>query len=323
MGLRIAVLDFTYTLLGPATALQQLGHEVSVFVPRDAGPLPTYHAALLDRFFGGGSSQPDFGADVVIYAEAFADSYWALQHGCQMDSACFPQAPLANSINPLQLDLRLDHLHERLSQVPNLVLVDMSDLAEPLHPAFLDLPGTKLKRELLPGQRQLGIEPFPFLYNPVLLTLERVLGLEACRPESPDLVWDGWFCGTIDHWRYGGERRRCLEVLRARHPQANFGVATGGMPTVENLKHVQRSRTLLHPPGRGEICLRTHEGLFFGVPLLVAEPLRVCLPAGFERVFRTHLTSLPSSAEVRDYYARAFSPEAAASVLQEKCFAWA
>lgn len=314
MAQRIAVLDFPGTLLGPAAALAAQGHEVRYFTP---GPHPGYVQALLDRWLAGGDAQPCFDADLVVYVESFSDGWWALQHGAQTDAPVHRDDPLRASIHPLQLDLRLDALGEALGHANALVSIDMSDLSEPLHPGFLASPGPKLKRECLPAQHALGIEPFPFLYNPVLLALERVWGLSSIPPADPALACDGWFCGTIDHPRYAGQRRRDLALIQARHPGARFAVHDGGVPTLENLRRTQRARAVLHPRGRGELCLRTHEALFFGLPLLVAQAPRIALPAGHERIFVESLQGLPSRGVVLDFYTRRYRPEAAAELLQD------
>lgn len=316
---RISILDATQTLIGPAIALVQAGFEVRYFAPDiRARTTPGYRQAMLDRYLRGGDPEPCFEADRVVYAESFSDGWWALLGGHQLDAPVQAGDPLAASIHPLQMELRLDALRPGLEACRDLVVVDMSDLAEPLHPGFLALPGAKLKREVLPAMLALGIAPFPFLYNPFLLSFDFAIGLDGCRVPPGPPVWDGWFCGTIDHPRYGGSRQAALEVLVARHPEAHFGIFGGNIDTYENLRQVQRARTMLHPPGRGTLCFRTHEALRFGLPMLCAELPAVVLPAPLRRCFVRDLADeLPSRAEVLDLYARHYAPDAAARALQD------
>ena len=316
----LAFLDFTQTLLGPALALRRSGLAVHYFDGvRDPARIPGYRKVLLESCFGAVAVEPCFTARRIIYSESFSDAWWALQEGQQTDAPIVIEDPFAASIHPLQVDLRLEQLQPRLETVDDLVVVDMSDLAVPLHPKFLELPGTKLKREIAPSAAtELGITPYPFLYNPVLLTLDYAWGLDACTPDARTPLRDGWFCGTIGHARYGGRRKSALQAIVARHPGARFAIHDGDVPTLENLREVQRSRTVLHPPGRGTICFRTHEALRFGVPMLVEQRPQIALPELLQASFITELTDAEeaSAAAVRCYQ-ECYSPEAAGRLLQD------
>lgn len=311
----IGILDFGGNFAGAALGLLAQGFEVSYFRTGPRQP----HESLLARL-GWEVSEPYFRADLVIVAGSFADEAWAYDLGIQREAPLAPEDPFFFSINPLQRRVRDRWLEPRLRECEHrLAFVDMSDCGEVLDPFFAAHGKWKFKRELPLYGFNVDIVPFPFLYNPTLLSMEWSVGLDrlelpAEARQSRDAIF---FAGTIAHWRYFGRRAALLHRFMQRYPRETLRVVQGGMTVLDVWNELQLAKAGLYLPGRGELCFRLHECAAFGVPLVAAEELTISVPDAWRRVLPIDPAHLRSSAEMLAFYHKHYHPIRAAQCLLE------
>jgi hypothetical protein len=316
----ISILDFPGVFLGPALGLVELGHRVRYFISgnpfhTEAAGMGHEKVLIIDRAFGRGEPAPVWDADLVVYVESFSDAAWAMSIGCQLQAPYRPDDPLADSINPLQLELRLVSLAPRLMQLKNLVVVDMSDLHAPEHAAFASLPGIKLRREKKKQSADRS-RPFPFLYHPTLLALEYAADRDGwfLPRHKRTRAFDLYFAGSVDHPRYEGTRRESIDRIGRSWPGLRVGIDTG-VPYNEVLARLQCSTAGIYLPGRGELCFRAHELLALGVPGFCLEPFGIYTAPGVERALSTRFPPATTHEEVLEVYRESYSPRRSAEAL--------
>jgi hypothetical protein len=195
-------------------------------------------------------------------------------------------------------------------------VLDASDQRHTRARAFEQLPhAVLLAREVTRGENGRW-RPFPYLYNNVLLWLERQRpAREWWVPEKArQRQWDWAFCGTLDHPRYGERRRRALAEVAERWPGLRSAVRTS-VSFVEVLEVLQGARMGLDLPGTGDLCFRLHECLALGTPVLRPDPAAIEMAPGLAPVLApdpAELTGLTAD-EVREIYAQYYAPAAAAN----------
>ncbi|MEZ5987734.1 MAG: hypothetical protein R3F30_01135 [Planctomycetota bacterium] len=308
-----AIIDIGGNLVGPTLGLRALGHRVRYWT-NGQDPSVRRIAAWL-----GAGDGPCLDAEVVVYAASFGDEHDCRLRGLQGDEPWWPDRPLEASVNPRQAEVREAWLDRHLPGPDRLVLVDMGDAAC-LAPAFTARAGTRLKRELASPPRDAAapaeVSPFPFLYSPALLEVELAGQLHEVLldPRERGREPGALFAGTIDHWRYGGLRRRLLDELARARPALPVRVA-GDLPLVEAWRALQRHRIGLSLPGRGELCFRHHELAALGVPALALRPFGIRVPPAYRRAFPLRIEELPGAEDMRWFYDRHYHPRRAAEAL--------
>ena len=317
---RIEVVDPSGQGLGLACGLVELGHAVC-YVPATGtapgiGQLDRMRDELLAHMFGGPVAF-EGGADLLVLVDVFADYLCGLEGrgGAVLDP--MSGDPLRGDVGVGVYPGRLAWYRERAQAADRVAVVDMSDRRGPHERAFDALPQVARFAREVGGDGEAGWQPFPFLYN------QAMLWLEYMRPESEWRIdgerprrWDWVFCGTLDHERYGGARRREVERIAARWPELR-GAVIQQRPFLDVLGALQSARFGLDLPGAGELCFRLHECLALGVPVWRPLDGRVAPPAGIaDLVFDDPLQPPDvTSAEVREAYVRNYAPMAAASWL--------
>jgi hypothetical protein len=321
-AVRIVVQDPTGSGLGLAIGLVELGHAVTYRGTRGGGgsadaPTARLQRDLVRRCFGAGDANEHADGDLLVAVDTFADFLHALENGIGAGAPMDPHDAFAATHNPLVYPERLRRWLDLASRAPRLCVVDLSDAGAPREVAFEALPqATLLFREQ--SARGGPWQPFPYLYNNVLLAVEHLHAEhEWWRPSARRSASVDWtFCGTLHHPRYGDRRLRALATANRRWPTLRGHVAIGA-PFVEVLHLLQSTRYCLDLPGAGELCFRLHEALALGTPLLRLGPGRVELPAGLAGVVTCDPERLaPADAEtVRDVYRGHYAPRAAAAAL--------
>lgn len=320
--MRIVVQDPSGSGLGVALGLGELGHEVRYRGPaRRAEPAPGSFEQLRQRLvahrFGAGVARDDDTGDLLVAVDTFADILGTLGRGIGTDLPMDAGDPFAHTLNPLVYPARLQRWCDLVGRAPRVAVVDLSDAAAPLEPLFEALPGaTLLSRE---GGGAGGTwQPFPYLYNNVLLAIENLHHeRDWWHPPAhrrPDVDWT--FCGTVRHPRYGDHRLRALDEARQRWPHLRNRVASD-VSFVDVLRLLQCTRYGLDLPGAGELCFRLHESLALGTPVLRLGPGRVQLAPGLERAVTDDPVAFtpPDAFAVRELYREHYAPRAAATAL--------
>jgi hypothetical protein len=320
---RISLLDHSGLGLGLAAGLVQLGHAVRYVgpqpwpgeEPRDVGRM---QQQLIDHYLGGCADSVDQEDDLLIVMSSLADELAALAHRLYAGERVDLTSPLRWTLNPGIYPVRLQMWIDLAASMRNVIVVDCSDSHGEREVVFEQMANATLLAREVPLDACSPWQPFPFLYNPVLLWLELM------RPEREWLLpasvrkdkWDWAFCGTVNHARYGNERSGLLAEVEQRWPGLR-GFRTANSPYIEVLKELQSSRCGLDLPGAGEVCFRMHEYLALGVPMLRPWPFRVTVAKGIERAMITdpqQLGGLDVEA-VRAIYREHYSPRAAAEAL--------
>lgn len=318
--MRIGVHDPSGGGLGVALGLADLGHEVGYDGPqglfaRGAAHFTVAHAELARHTFGAGCGAIDpVACDLVVIVDAFADFLGPLQPYLAADRRGLADPPSFLLLYPQRLQRALD----LASAGTPVVVFDASDRQGPRETMFEGNAGwTLLAREC-----PLGVEgpwrPLPFLYNNALLWLERMHPRSAWRLAPADRAYrvDWSFCGTVDHPRYGGSRRRALDELTARRADLR-GEVRCDLSFDAVLRQLQSSRLGLDLPGAGELCFRLHECLALGVPVWKPRPGGIEMAPGLEAVVgddTEHLLRL-SPAAVRATYEAHYAPRVCAERL--------
>lgn len=321
--MRISLLDHSSLGLGLAIGLTQLGHQVRYVGPEPwpedtPGEAELQRRQLLAHFLGGGAAAVDPGDDLLVIHASFADQLLTLHHGRYTRERADLGRPLRQTLNPLVYPARLRLWLQLAAAAPSLVAIDGSDARSPRETAFEQLPRCTLLA------RETGLDagspwqPWPFLYNPVLLWLELL------RPEREWLApkatrrpqWDWAFCGTVQHARYGDRRERLLAELQTRWPSLRGTVSTTA-PFVEVLQLLQSVRSGVDMPGEGELCFRLHEYLALGVPVLRPWPFGITLPAGVGEAIVQDPASIDGldCDQVRSIYQQCYAPRIAAEAM--------
>ena len=309
----IGVLDFGGNFVGPTLGLMSLGHQVRWFGARGVeAPM-----ALTSR--DAVAATPPLDAELLILAASFADESWAAEVGVQLDQPWDPKDPLRASINPQQRPVRDAWIDEYVDQ-KKLVLVDVSDCGERLDPWFARRGIVRFQRERPIWDWPVEVEPFPFLYHPQMLELEfggRLVDI-VLSPEVRKDRDEVLFCGTVDHWRYFGSRRRELTILESQ-TLANAGVRVrvvpAGLPPLELWRELQHARAGLYLHGRGQLCFRLHELAILGVPIVSPLPWGIEVPDAWHEILRSDLGDLPAPLEVLSFYHDHYHPSRAAEWL--------
>jgi hypothetical protein len=275
--MRVHLVDPSGHALGLALGLAEAGHRVDYARPLAwaSGARGGFTAAIAElaqlRCGEPARFAPLADADAVVLVDCFADRADDLSAARHLQ----PQAPVhawETTLDPRLYPMRLLAMLKlgvaALAAAKPVVVLDTSDRAGPREPAFEGLPGAiLLAREsaaLDPGPWR----PFPFLYNPTMLVLERARDAGAwLRPLQARRRGPDWaFCGTIDHPRYGRRRKQAIEAVQQNWPHLRGDVA-GGVSFFEALQRLQAARCALDLPGAGRLCFRVHEALALGIPL--------------------------------------------------------
>lgn len=326
--MRIEVVDPSGTGLGLAIGLVELGHAVAY---RGAAPGPSGRAApdrmrraLIGRYFGGGvrGAAPATGGEqceLLVLVDVFADLLQELHRGHRSGSASAIVDPLQTDAGCIVYPERLAYFAERALGAPRVAVVDMSDATAPREPLFEGMPHARLFARGARAGRDGPWQPLPFLYNDVVLWLERdpaALGLLGGARGGRATAWDWAFCGTLDHPRYGQRRHRALAAVRERWPELR-GVVQSGRPFVEVLALLASARLGLDLPGAGDLCFRLHECLALGVPVWRPVATRTELPNGLAGVVVADPARAPADDPdaVRAAYRAHYAPRAAADWL--------
>ena len=313
--MRIGILDVGGNFFGPSFGFTRLGHEVRycpVGLADYLTPLAAQHFELC--------TEPDLDVDLFVYAASFADEAWALQAEIRPDAPVDVDRPLLPSIHPHQALVRQRWIVPRLEGHPALALVDMSDVDFVTDPWFAANGSWRFRRELTAFRQDESVQPFPWLFQPALLWLELTQGLESvtlplgARELREDLV----FAGCVDHWRYRGQRERCLHELRVAHPDRQLRVETR-LPLQETWRLLQSARAGLYLHGLGQLCFRLHELAALGVPAFAPEPLTIAVPEAWHRVLASDWNALRSSEEMLRFYVQEYHPLHAARFLLDRC----
>lgn len=311
--------DPAATGLGVAIGLVELGHRVTYHGPEpwpdeDPGLIARLRAELAARFFGapGRVEEPD----LLVVWDGIADALHARRTGQNADARFDPARPLRDTTHPAVGPLRLALWRELAHGSGRTVVVDCSDRRAPgLAEVFASWPRTTCcAREVAAGDRDGAVRPLPFLYNPALLWLEKMRPRdEWVRPRrSPELDWA--FCGTLQHARYGGARRRLLDEVRARWP-ALRGATRERCSFLEVLDTLQSARLGLDLPGGGELCFRVHECLALALPILRPWPFEIAMAPGLDRAVVADPAHAPAREEVQRVYEECYQSRVAAEVL--------
>lgn len=324
--MRIAVHDPTGCGLGLALGLVEHGHAVGYEGPElqagHAGGTPLCDT-LVTRWLPRCARAPTADdCDLLVAVDVFADFLTALHGGVGSDTPWDPSDPFAPTRNPLAYPARLSRWLELAARAPALAVVDMSDAEGPREVAFEELPHAQC------FAREAGHEgpwrPFPYLYNNVLLAIERLFAPSDWRMPEPRRTprFDWVFCGTVRHPRYGDRRVRSIAHAHRRWPGLR-GHVTVAAPFAEVLPLLQQARTCLDLPGAGDLCFRVHEALAVGTPLLRLAPGRVQLPPDVAACVVADPAdgALPCAKHVRAVYADHYAPAAAAAALLCGCAA--
>jgi hypothetical protein len=317
---RIEVVDPSGYGLGLAIGLAQLGHEVA-HRGRSSWAAATDDVARcsrdLQRHFCLPASD-DGTADLVVLVDVFADALHQLTHGIGIRGHDAAGDPLADTTLPLGYPDRLDWYLRCAAAAEHVVVVDASDHREQREVAFAALPHTTLlARECAPTGDG-PWRPFPFLWNHVLLWLDLLQPRAGwwIPPERRERTHDWAFCGTVDHERYGGQRRAWLQELERRWPTRRGRVLTDGS-FFDTIRVCQQAGFGVDLPGVGETCFRLHECLLLGTPLVRPFPRGHALAPGLRAVVvddPERLVDVDPTA-VRAVYDACYSPAAAARRL--------
>lgn len=316
---RIEVVDPGGNGVGLAIGLLELGHRVRYVPAREGtvvGRMERMRLELVDRMFGGGDAfagEPE----LLVLVDVFADHLHCLEQRAGDVGTAEPRDPLQADAGVLIYPKRLEYFCERALRAENVAVVDLSDRGGPREPAFEGMPHVRrFAREVGDGDERGRWQPFPFLFNTTMLWLEYTCPQEQWWVENRSQSWDWGFCGTIDHERYGGYRRRRIEELAARWPHLR-GAVLVRRPFLDVLGALQSVRFGLDLRGAGELCFRMHECLALGVPVWRPDAGRVQLPGGLSDLVFTDPQEAPqmSPAEVRAGYLCHYGPMAAARWL--------
>jgi len=322
---RVEVVDPSGHGLGLAIGLLELGHQVRYVPARDAGGEPgqmeRMRRELVAQMFAGGDPF-DGDAELLVLVDVFADYLHCLDEGVGVLGTAEVRDPLQADAGILVYPKRLQWFCERAQREGQVAVVDMSDHRHPRELAFEAMPGvTRFAREQVAADGGRW-QPFPFLFNTAMLWLEYTRPKQQWWIDVRPAAWDWAFCGTVDHERYGGERRAQLERLAARWPQLR-GLVIGQQSFQDVLGALQSVRFGLDLPGVGELCFRLHECLALGVPVWRPDSGEVSLPDGLSDLVFADPSQAPAiePAEVRAAYLRHYSPMAAATCLLDGCAA--
>jgi hypothetical protein len=301
---RILVLDPSGCGLGLAIGLVELGHAVRHAGPRawaetDVPEPVRCCRELAARFFGAQGGPLTAGSiDLLVVVDVFAD--------------------LLAEVDPSKVVRHARRIQAQIdaaARAPRVVVFDASDCQKPRAAAFEQLPhAVLLAREVARGEAGRW-QPFPFLYNNVMLWLEHLRPpREWWVPEKTrQRQWDWAFCGTLDHPRYGERRRRALAAVAQRWPELRSAVRTEAS-FVEVMEVLQGSRTGLDLPGAGELCFRLHECLALGVPVLQPQAPAIEFTPGLAPVLLSEPADLTAD-EVREIHLQHYAPSTAAARL--------
>ncbi len=319
--MRIEVVDPSGCGLGPAIGLAQLGHAVS-----HRGP--SHWATAIDdtarcsrelqqRFLQPHPVQ-GAGPDLVVLIDVFTDYVLALERGTGAVPGVEVRDPLDGAAGTLVYPDRLQWYCERAAAAERLVIVDMSDAMAPREVALEMFPQATLLARECPARGDGRWRPFPFLYNHVMLWLEAMWPASLWRvPGSQRVRTHDWaFCGTVDHARYQGQRRRALASLAQRWPTLRGRIEVD--LTFHDVRQVwQQVGFGVDLPGVGELCFRLHECLSLGTPLVRPLPARVALPPSLRAVVVDEPERLRGvdAEQVLAAYEAGFAPRAAAEWL--------
>ena len=311
--MEIGVLDFGGNFVGPSLGLMSLGHRVRWFGARGVeAPLALTSRDCVEP-------TPPLDAELVILAASFADESWAAEVGIQLDQPWDPKDPLRASINPKQRGVRDAWIDEHVD-CKRLVLVDVSDCGERLDPWFAQRGAVRFQRERPLWDWPVDVEPFPFLYHPQMLELEfcgRLVDV-ILAPDQREGRDEVLFCGTVDHWRYFGARRRELSLLERQglaNRETQLRIVPCGLPPLELWRELQHARAGLYLHGRGQLCFRLHELAALGVPMLAPTPWGIQVPRAWHDIVRRDLDSLPEPLEILSFYHDHYHPCRAAEWL--------
>ncbi len=320
--MHVSFVDCAGSGLGVAIGLVELGHRVDYVGPEPwpdqaIGEVDRVTGELIVHFFGRRALAPDLDAELLVLQDGVADWLHALTHRDYVDSRHDPGHPMRPTCNPLIYPIRLAHWVEWCERASRTCVVDCSDRSAPREPALSMLPRVSLLTRELPRAEASAWRPLPFLYNPVLLWFEKLRPRREWRQALPTPPEHDWvFCGTVDHPRYGNDRRRRIAEVRARWPRL-FGRVATHVSFLDVLALLQSSRLCLDLPGAGELCFRLHESLALGVPVLRPWPYSIAMAAGVESaiVDDADAREIPSPEAVRAIYERSYAPHVAAAVL--------
>lgn len=339
--MRVHLVDPSGHALGLALGLAEAGHRVAYARPLAwaNGARDGFTAAIAElaqlRCGEPARFAPLADADAVVLVDCFADRADDLSAARHLQ----PQAPvhawettLDPRVYPMRLLAMLQLGVAALAAAKPVVVLDTSDRDGPREPAFEGLPGAILLAREVAALDPGPWRPFPFLYNPTMLVLERARDAGAwLRPLQARRRGPDWaFCGTIDHPRYGSRRRQAIDAVQQRWPHLR-GDVTGGVSFFEALQRLQAARCALDLPGAGRLCFRLHEALALGVPLFApefaaAEPGNeggtnaIVLPAGLEAaMFADPQAAIDGPSEqVLQVYREVYAPAAAVRRLLDE-----
>ena len=283
--MKISFIDLCGFGLGPAIGLKELGYDVHYFggesFEKSRNLLSKYKDELIVSVFGK-ESPPDPKADLLVVCDSFSDFKWALEEKIQLDAPWDPNNPFVRTINPLVYEKRLDKILSLCNSANAVCVIDGSDKIEPRENAFFSLNNALLlAREVPKGDANSKWIPFPYIYNFLILLLERTRERSSwfIPFEKRRYVWDWVFCGTINHPRYNNRRKILVEEVKRKWPRARFHILKEGSPFTNVLEVIQASLWGLDLPGGGELCFRLHEYLALGVPIFRPWPWsRVVVP---------------------------------------------
>lgn len=329
---RIEVVDPGEHGLGPALGLVELGHEVRYVdgggglaqrdevAPRDE--VARMRRELSERFLGGRHDEPRGDADLTIVFGVFADQLQQLQLARRQSgvvSLRWGMGDLIEQGGPRSYPVQLQRAAEVLARCGPSCVVDMSDAREPHEPLFEALPEVSLFARERAADAPSPWQPFPFLFNSVVLWLERMAPATDWLHAARHPRWDWVFCGTVDGERYGARRSAAIARIARGYPQL-AGAVFGDIGFAQVLAVLHSARFGLDLPGVGDLCFRLHECLSVGTPLWRPFPGDVRLPEGLAPLTFAHPDAAPacSADEVRAIAAEHYSPRAAARWLLER-----
>lgn len=320
-GVRVEVVDPGGHGIGLAIGLLELGHEVRYVSAHStrhgSAQLQSMRIELIERMFGG-LQEPGDESDLLVLVDVFGDYLQCFDAGIGPTGVEVTD-PMQDNAGVLVYPHRLKFMSELAQAASRVAVIDMSDHGSFRESAFERIPRAHLFAREVRGTSDGAWQPFPFLYNFVMLWLEYT------QPQShwlladrPSPTWDWAFCGTLTHERYGLKRQAAIQVLAQRWPEL-LGAVLSQKPYDEVLGALQSVRFGLDLPGVGEMCFRLHECLAVGTP--VWRPLAgdVALPPGLSgAVFADpgarDLGNLSAEA-VRATYTEHYAPIAAARWL--------
>ncbi|MEZ6038562.1 MAG: hypothetical protein R3F29_13860 [Planctomycetota bacterium] len=324
--MRIEVVDPFEHGLGLALGLVELGHQVR-YVDGGARSMPGEVARmrreLVERVLGGRHDDARGDAELTIVVGVFADQLASLQHARRHGGVAASQlcdlGELIEHGGPRSYPVQLQRAAELLERCGAACVVDMSDAVGPREALFEALPGVQLFARERAVDEDSPWQPFPFLFNSVVLWLERMTATADWLQSQRQRRWDWVFCGTVGSARYGARRSAAIARIAQQHPQL-AGAVFGDIGFAQVLAVLQSARFGLDLPGVGDLCFRLHECLAVGTPLWRPFAGRVQLPDGIAQLVFAQPDEAPdcSAEAVRAIAAEYYSPMAAARWLLER-----